>query len=247
MRATCVFTVASDRISDAAISVFDMPRATRPSTSSSRGVSADTSQPAVPVRPVTRSAEDAVAAASPEGAWAAGADANRSTRRRVMDGSSSASPVRTSWMAATRCSGVTSLSRKPLAPAVSAAYTYLSRSNVVKMMIRGRASMSGGCDGVTSAGARGDGHAATIWRVASMPSTRGIRMSISTTSGWCPSTAATACSPSAASATTSMPAAFRISRNPRRTRVWSSAITTVIVGAPSVFPPVTGCSAPGRA
>ena len=47
--------------------------------------------------------------------------AKRSTRRRVMDGASRASPVRTSWTAATRCSGDTSLSRKPLAPAASAA------------------------------------------------------------------------------------------------------------------------------
>ena len=53
-----------------------------------------------------------------------------------MDGASSASPQRTSRTAATRCSGETSLSRKPLAPADSAAYTYWSRSNVVSMMIR---------------------------------------------------------------------------------------------------------------
>jgi hypothetical protein len=54
----------------------------------------------------------------------------------------------------------------------------------------------------------------------------GIRMSISTTSGWCLSTALTASLPSAASATTVMPASARIIRNPVRTRAWSSAITT---------------------
>ena len=53
-----------------------------------------------------------------------------------MDGASRASPERTRRTAATSCSGETSFSRKPLAPAVSAAYTYWSRSNVVRMMIR---------------------------------------------------------------------------------------------------------------
>ncbi len=62
--------------------------------------------------------------------------------------------------------------------------------------------------------------------VASRPSISGIRMSISTTSGRCRSVAATASWPSAASATTGMPAEPRISRNPPRTSVWSSAMTT---------------------
>ena len=125
-----------------------------------------------------------------------------------MDGASSASPQRTMRTAAIRCSGETSLSRKPLAPADSAAYTYWSRSNVVRMMIR------------TSV------RDARMRLVASSPSISGIRMSISTTSGWYLSAAATAAAPSAASATTSMPAEPRISRKPPRTSVWSSAMTT---------------------
>ena len=117
---------------------------------------------------------------------------------------------------------MTSLSRKPLAPADKAAYTYSSRSNVVKMMIRVPAAP-----------------AATICLVASMPSSRGIRMSISTTSGRCWSTAAIACSPSAASASTSTPAAFRMSPKPPRTSAWSSA-TTVVTGRglPGPMPPL---------
>ncbi len=58
-----------------------------------------------------------------------------------------------------------SLSRKPLAPARSAAKTYSSRSNVVRISV---------CTPQASA---------VIWRVASMPSMTGIRTSISTTSG----------------------------------------------------------------
>ena len=82
------------------------------------------------------------------------------------------------------------LEQETVAQADKAAYTYSSRSNVVKMMIRVPAAP-----------------AATICLVASMPSSRGIRMSISTTSGRCWSAAAIACSPSAASASTSTPAA----------------------------------------
>ena len=69
-------------------------------------------------------------------------------------------------MPATSSSGCTSLSRKPLAPACRAAYTYSSMSNVVSMTTR----------------AWHDGSAA-IRRVAAMPSTPGIRTSIRTTSG----------------------------------------------------------------
>ncbi len=66
---------------------------------------------------------------------------------------------------------------------------------------------------------------AVIRRVASRPSIRGIRMSISTMSGLVRRTAETASTPSSASATTSMPSAARIIRNPVRTSDWSSAIT----------------------
>jgi hypothetical protein len=47
--------------------------------------------------------------------------ANRCTRRRVMVGARRASPLRTVRTAAVNCSGVTSLRRKPLAPADRAA------------------------------------------------------------------------------------------------------------------------------
>ena len=134
-----------------------------------------------------------------------------------MDGASSASPVRTSLTAATRCSGVTSLSRNPLAPAASPAYTYSSRSNVVRMMIRVLAPA---------------GTADRIRFVASIPSIPGMRMSMSTTSGRSFAVAATASAPSAASAATSIPADARISRNPPRTSAWSSAITTFTPRSP---------------
>ena len=67
--------------------------------------------------------------------------------------------------AAARPAGV-SLSRKPLAPARSASKTYSSRSNVVTTRTRGAPSPE-----------------ARIRRVASMPSSTGMRTSISTTSG----------------------------------------------------------------
>ena len=51
-------------------------------------------------------------------------------------GERSASPSAITWIAATSCSGGVSLSRKPLAPARSASYTYSSRSNVVRMTTR---------------------------------------------------------------------------------------------------------------
>ena len=68
--------------------------------------------------------------------------------------------------------------------------------------------------------------AARIRLVASSPSISGIRMSIKMTSGRCLRAAATAWMPSAATATTGMPAELRISRNPLRTSIWSSAMTT---------------------
>ena len=81
-----------------------------------------------------------------------------------------------------------SLSRKPDAPARSAPNTYSSSSNVVSTTMRVPA-------------ARGR---AVIRRVASRPSMRGIRMSISTTSGRARRASSTASAPSAASPTTSM-------------------------------------------
>ena len=111
--------------------------------------------------------------------------ANSLIRRRVTVGASSASPAamtRTAWKS---CSAVTSLSRKPLAPAHSASYTYSSRSKVVRMTMRGRSE-----PGLASC------------RVASMPSTPGIRTSIRTTSGAVSVQTRTASDPSSAVPTT---------------------------------------------
>ena len=92
--------VVSLTISSAAISALDSPRATSRKTSSSRAVSS--SRPGV-------------------GAGGVGdAAANSWSSRRVIDGASSASPWATTRMPAASCSGGTSLSRKPLAPARSA-------------------------------------------------------------------------------------------------------------------------------
>ena len=76
---------------------------------------------------------------------------------------------------------------KPLAPARSAAKTYSSRPNVVSISTRTLPPS-----------------AATIRRVASIPSRCGMRMSSTATSGRLARAASTACSPSAASATTVM-------------------------------------------
>lgn len=60
--------------------------------------------------------------------------------------------------------------------------------------------------------------AATISRVASMPFSSGIRMSISTTSGWSAATWPTASRPFTASPTTSMSGiAFSSTEKPSRT------------------------------
>ena len=135
-----------------------------------------------------------------------------SISRRVTDGDSSESPWAMVRIPARSCSGATSLSRKPLAPAVSASKTYSSRSKVVRISTRG-----------------GFG-AAMIRRVASRPSMPGIRMSISAMSGRVRNAASTASAPSSASATTRMSGSVsRIILNPARTSAWSSAISTLIV------------------
>jgi hypothetical protein len=61
---------------------------------------------------------------------------NCSMTRRVIDGDSSPSPTATTRTALMSCSGGAFLSRKPLAPAVSAWYTYSSMSKVVKIRTR---------------------------------------------------------------------------------------------------------------
>ncbi len=69
--------------------------------------------------------------------------------------------------------------------------------------------------------------AATISRVASMPLSSGMRMSIRTTSGSSAATWRTASRPLTASPTTSMSGiAPSSTENPSRTIIWSSAIST---------------------
>src|SRR5437764_2446662 len=81
--------------------------------------------------------------------------------------------------------------------------------------------------------------ASTKRRVASMPSTPGMRMSINTTSGRSVRTASIAADPSPASPTTSRSGcASRIIRKPARTSAWSSTIRTLIMPPPC--PPPEG-------
>ena len=126
------------------ISALERPRAIRRSTSSR-----------------ARSARRA-----PVGGAGCGIRVNCLITRFVIAGERSASPGATVRIAASSCSGGSSLSTNPLAPARSASYTYSSRSNVVRIRIRAVSS------------------AARIRRVASSPSSSGMRMSISTTVGW---------------------------------------------------------------
>src|SRR5918996_1308362 len=151
--------------------------------------------------------------------------AKRSSRRLVTEGASRASPAATTWMASTRSSGGTSLSRKPLAPARRAESTYSSRSKVVRISTR--------TGSWTPPPARR--------RVASIPSMPGMRMSSSTTSARTWPASRTASAPSAASPTTSRPgSASRIIRNPVRISGWSSAIRTLMITAASLRPAVQG-------
>ena len=138
-------------------------------------------------------------------------------RRCVTLGASSASPSATTRMPVTRSSAGVRLSRNPLAPALSASYTYSSRSNVVRMTTRELSSRS----------------SATISRVASMPFITGICTSMSTTSGSRRRVSVTASAPLPASPTTSMSSSdSRISRRPERTSCSSSASTTLTVMSP---------------
>ena len=113
---------------------------------------------------------------------------------------------------ATSCSGRASLSRKPLAPARSAAVDVLVE-------------VEGGQHEDPRRGPRPVGE---IRRVASMPSRPGIRTSIRTTSG--ASARGPARPPRARRPPRRPPrcraAASRIIRNPARTSAWSSAIST---------------------
>jgi hypothetical protein len=121
--------------------------------------------------------------------------------RRVAVGASTESPPATVRMAVSRSAGGASLRRNPLAPALSPAKTYWSRSKVVRM----RTLLAG--------------PAATIVAVAWIPSMPGIRTSMSTTSGCRADAMLTPDVPFAASPTTSISgSASRIIRNPMRSK-----------------------------
>ena len=139
-----------------------------------------------------------------------------SISRMVMAGASSAWPADTVRTALASCSRLASLSRNPLAPAFIARYTYSSRLKVVSIRIRARQP------------------ARTSLAVASIPSSSGILMSISTTSGSSRRACASAWPPLAASPTTRRSgSASSIIRRPSRTRSWSSTIRTLITTAPA--------------
>lgn len=98
---------------------------------------------------------------------------------------------------------------KPLAPAFSPENAYSSRSKVVRMITFGCSSGS------------------QMRRVASTPSSFGMRTSISTTSTFVARSTSSASRPSPASATTSMSGcAASTMRNPVRSSTWSSTSIT---------------------
>ena len=107
-------------------------------------------------------------------------------RLRVAAGDSSASPACTASTARTMSSGSAPLPMNPLAPARRAATRYSSSSKVVRISTRVSARAG----------------SAQIAAVASMPSSTGIRMSISTTSGPSLEARSTASRPLRASPTT---------------------------------------------
>ena len=87
---------------------------------------------------------------------------------------------------------------------------------------------------VVSTRTRGGSVTAVTERVASMPSTPGMRTSISTTSGFRPAHWSMASAPFAASPTTAMSSwSLRIIRRPVLTSGWSSASTTRITTSPT--------------
>ncbi len=121
-----------------------------------------------------------------------------SISRFVADGAMIALPWYTVRIELSSVSGSVSFSRKPDAPALIAAITYSSKSNVVRMITRVCASSS-----ALPSGAKRCCNA-LIRRAASMPSIPGIRTSISTTSGCIVSAKATASAPSRAWPTTAI-------------------------------------------
>ncbi len=136
--------------------------------------------------------------------------ANWAINRRVTLGATSESPLAAYLIARSSSVGSASFRRNPVAPARIASNTYSSRSNVVST--------------TTWTDAR-EG-SATIVRVAASPSTFGIRMSITTTSGSNCRVSSIAAVPSSASPTTSMSSSASSSiRKPALSSTWSSAMT----------------------
>jgi hypothetical protein len=211
VRLTWVLTVSSVTTRRAAISALDRPAATSRSTSVSRGVS------------VRSAAEGAAPLPAPSAAECGRVRANSLISRLVTPGASRASPEATTRTPSNSRSAVTSLSRKPLAPARSASNTYSSRSNVVKISTRGAwPPSSASC------------------RVASMPSVPGILTSISTTSGRADRQTRTASAPSAAVPSTVKSGWVSSSAaKPARTTSWSSATTIPITSLPLMSGPVS--------
>jgi hypothetical protein len=144
-----VRTVSGPAKSFSAISSLECPSATHAIISRSRAVS--------PVR----------SAGAASRASCAGEARNRLIRVRVATGERSDSPAATVRTPASSASAVTSLPRKPLAPALSAWATYSSISNVVRISTRVPSSSG----------------SAQMVDVAARPSVPGIRMSITTRSG----------------------------------------------------------------
>jgi hypothetical protein len=160
-----------------------------------------------PVRKFSRGSSRAVPQRS-----SSSRSANASSSRRASAGAITASPAATARIPASNSSGRMSLSRKPLAPARSAANAYRSTSNVVSTRIRERPP------------------AATMRGVASIPSTPGMWMSISTTSGRSSVIRRTASAPFAASPTISVSGVLSSSmRNPKRCSGWASTKSTEIM------------------
>src|SRR5690625_2678792 len=203
IRLTCALTVASRIPRSRPASALELPWAMATRTERSRSLSTD-SRCSAHLRP----------SAEPAGAGSA----KRSNIRLVMLGASMALPSWTVRTAEIRSRGGVSLSKKPTAPARSAACTYSSRSKVVSR---------------TTRGASGN----AVSRLAAViPSVPGMRMSSRITSGDSSSASRTASSPSSPSPTTSMSgAASRIMRNPDLTRVSSSIRSVRITGGFLVF------------
>ncbi|SDD01443.1 hypothetical protein SAMN05216270_101386 [Glycomyces harbinensis] len=115
---------------------------------------------------------------------------NRSNNRTVTDGDTNDSPLAAARTASTSNVGPESFNKNPVAPERNAPYTYSSVSNVVTTTIRGPEPFP----------------PASSIRVASRPSSLGIRISNKHTSGFNRRASATATTPSGASATTSISA-----------------------------------------